>query len=75
MCSSVAAAPIDFSAVINEDLTFNPGSMMECVDVDITDDDIDENDEDFTLSLTTTQDNVIINPATTRVIILDEDRM
>ena len=74
-CSFVAAASIDFLAVIIEDLTFEPGSLIQCVDVVIADDTIDEDNEDFTLSLMTTQDNVIIDPATTRVVILDEDGM
>ena len=43
--------------------------------MDIIADGIDEEDEDFTLILSTTQDNVLLNPETTRVVIEDVDGM
>ena len=41
----------------------------------ITSDNVDEDDEDFTLVLTTDDDNVIPNPDTTTVEIEDVDGM
>ena len=47
--------------------------MEQCLDVEIAEDNIDELDEDLTLLLTTTQDNVIINRDSTTVLIEDVD--
>ena len=43
------------------------------MNVPIREDNIDEENEDFTLRLITTQDDVILNPDSTRVVINDDD--
>ena len=65
--------PVDYTQINNRVLTFAPGEVEQCLDVDIAEDNIDELDEDLTLLLTTTQDNVIINRDSTTVLIEDVD--
>ena len=65
----------DYTAVNNRVLAFEPGSTMECFDVDINDDAVDEEEtEDLFLTITTNQDGVTLTPDTTRVVIVDVDR-
>ena len=45
----------------------------QCQSIAITDDSILENDEIFVVSLSTTDQDVIRNPSTTFVTILDDD--
>ena len=64
---------LDYS-LIPENTTFSPGMTgPQCQSISITDDSILENDEVFVVALTTTDQNVILNPNTTSVTILDND--
>ena len=49
-CHSYIAAGDDYEA-INITLTFNPGSLMECVSINITDDNDVEPDQSFSISI------------------------
>ena len=64
---------LDYS-LVPENTTFSPGMTgPQCQSISITDDSILENDEVFVVALTTTDQNVILNPNTTSVTILDND--
>ena len=57
-----------------ENIIFTPGMTgPQCQSIAITDDSILENDEIFVVSLSTTDQDVIRNPSTTFVTILDDD--
>ena len=55
------------------DLTFNSGTTTETVMVPIVGDNVDENTESFTVSLTSADSAVILNPSTTTVTIENDD--
>ena len=57
-----------------ENIKFTPGMTgPQCQSIAITDDSILENDEMFVVSLSTTDQDIIRNPSTTSVTILDDD--
>ena len=58
---------------VNQDVTFQPDAKRQCVKVPIVNDDDLENEERFTLSITTVNDRVNIEPDTTTVVITDDD--
>ena len=72
-CSPYISHSLDYK-LIPENITFSPGMAgPQCQSISITDDSILENDEVFVVALTTTDQNVILNPNTTSVTILDDD--
>ena len=66
------AAPDDYTSV-SQDLTFQPGSERQCVEVPIVNDDDLENEEQFSVTITTEEDRVTLEPDSTTVIITDDD--
>ena len=54
-------------------LTFNGTSTTACTDISITPDDDYEGNEIFSVSLTTTDSNVTLNPDRGQVTITDDD--
>ena len=58
---------------VSEDVTFQPNVTRQCVKVPIVNDDDLENEEQFTLTLTTVSDRVKTKPDTTTVVITDDD--
>ena len=58
---------------VSQDVTFQPDAKRQCVKVPIVNDDDLENEERFTLSITTVNDRVNIEPDTTTVVITDDD--
>ena len=69
------AASNDFATSV-EPLTFQSGSMLECVSISITNDTILENSEEFSVQLTTTDSAVNLNATSNSatVTITDNDR-
>ena len=67
----ICAAPGDYTA-ISEDLTFSASETRICRNVISADDDILEEDEDLLLTLTSTDDTVILRPSEATVTILDD---
>ena len=65
-------APDDYTSV-SQDLTFQPGSERQCVEVPIVNDDDLENEEQFSVTITTEEDRVTLEPDSTTVIITDDD--
>ena len=64
---------LDYS-LITENIIFSPGMTgPQCQSISITDDSILENNEVFVVALRTTDQDVILNPSTTSVTILDDD--
>ncbi len=70
----IYATPVDYTAIA-ENVTISENETQICMDVMLSDDDILEEDEDFLLSLATTDDNinVTLSPNETRVIIMNDD--
>ena len=64
-------APADYGETI-EDLTFDGSTGRECVTVPIINDDILEDIESFTASLTTSDSAVTLNPDLARVDIIED---
>ena len=69
----LSPAPGDYDAV-EEFLTFSASVNQICRNVSSVEDNILEEDEDFTLTLTTTDGSIDLNPDEARVIIIDDDR-
>ena len=67
-------APGDYDA-ITEVLIFSASVTRICRNVSSVEDDILEEDEDFTLTLTTTDGSVNLNPDEANVTIIDDDGM
>ena len=64
---------LDYS-LTPENIFIGPGMTgTQCRSISITDDSILENDEVFVVALSTTDQDVILNPSTTSVTILDDD--
>ena len=66
----------DFGPLEQVSLTFAAGSSLgtqECVDVIITDDDVFEDDETFTVTLTTDDGSVDTVPDRTDITIVDNE--
>ena len=66
-------APGDYDAAV-EILIFSASVNRICINVSSVQDDILEEDEDFTLTLTTTDGSVDLNPDEATVTIIDDDR-
>ncbi len=58
---------------LSSSLTFNASSDMECVDVMIVDDTVVEGEESFTVSLTTSDPDVMVENGTVVVVVIMED--
>jgi hypothetical protein len=63
---------LDYTAVTAE-LTFDPDRSRECVSIVLVDDSLLEPTEEFQVSLTTDEEQVIISPKRAVVSILDTD--
>ena len=75
MCNFVVCAEQDIVPVAST-LMFPPGSSEQCQSITIINDGITENDEeDFSVTLITSQNNneVILQPNITQVLIIDND--
>ena len=57
---------------LSSSLTFNASSDMECVDVMIVDDTVVEGEESFTVSLTTSDPDVMVENGTVVVVIMED---
>ena len=66
--------PDDYTAV-NEPLVFSGSNAMECVDISIHTDALDEVNEMFSVNLDTDDSSVILDPQSAPVTILDSDSM
>ena len=66
------SVPSDYSSV-SQDLTFSQSSSLECVNVSIVNDNKMEDEEEFSLTLTTTKARVNLDPNTTTIRIADDD--
>ena len=58
---------------VSADLTFTQSEPQQCRNVTTEQDVLSENDEDFPLSLSTSQSGVTLEPDTATVTILDDD--
>ena len=65
-------ASSDYTTV-SVDLTFNSGTTTQTVMIPIIGDNMVENTESFTVSLTSADSAVILNPSTTTVTVQDDD--
>ena len=65
-------APSDYTSVFM-DLTFNSGTTNQTVMIPIVGDNVVESTESFTMSLTSADSAVTLNPSTTTVTIQDDD--
>ena len=76
--NGTATAGADYTAVRDHLLTFSSVGQ-ECVDISVTDDNFDENDETFTVSVTLAPDTramdstIVVDPDLTTVTITDDD--
>ncbi|MBZ0315387.1 MAG: right-handed parallel beta-helix repeat-containing protein [Anaerolineae bacterium] len=59
--NGTATTPADYSVTTTSPLTFNPGVITQIIAVDIVTDALDENNEDFTVTLTGTS-NATLDP-------------
>ena len=66
--------PLDYTAVTTE-LTFDSERGRECVSIRLANDSLLEPTEEFEASLTTDEEQVILNPERAVVSILDTDGM
>lgn len=67
-------ASIDFSAMLTS-LRFSSSVSQQCINVSITDDAELENDEMFSVNISTSDTAVSLNPASALVTISDNDGM
>ena len=65
-------APSDY-ATVTMDLTFNSGNTNQTVMIPVVGDNVVESTESFTVSLTSADSAVMLNPSTTTVTIQDDD--
>ena len=67
--------PGDYAQPTPMDLTFMPGTTLQCASISISDDAIPENDEFFSVQLTSTDPAVILSPSASSatVTIGDDD--
>ena len=68
----MSAAGSDYTSTTIS-VTFDPGSTMATVRVNINDDIVKESDESFNVTVSTTDPNVLIKNDTATVIILDNN--
>ena len=69
-----ATSPADFSAV-SADLTFDESTSRACVDIPVEDDDIVENPDVFTVEIRGGDPDVVFDPPSSTVTIIDNDRV
>ncbi len=70
------AEPADYSPVVSQQVTFPAGSgvgSQQCINIGIENDDINEANEQFTLSLAARQNSAIGNPGAANCTISDDD--
>ena len=65
---------MDYTAITAE-LTFDPDNSRGCVSIELVDDSLLEPTEEFQVSLTTDEEQVIVSPERAVVSILDTDGM
>src|SRR5439155_31795 len=70
--NGTAVAGSDYTAVSGT-LTFNPGTTSQTVSVPITDDSLNEDDETFTVSLSSPDRAALTSPSTATDTILNND--
>ncbi len=66
----------DYSPVVSQQVTFPAGSgvgSQQCINIGIENDNINEANEQFTLSLAAGQNSAIGNPGAATVTIIDDD--
>ncbi|MCB8947300.1 MAG: CSLREA domain-containing protein [Ardenticatenaceae bacterium] len=63
----------DFTAVANTTLTFNPGDVNKTINIDVTGDTIDENDETFFVQLSNPSAGVFFSQSSGTGTILNDD--
>ncbi len=66
----------DYSPVVSQQVTFPAGSgvgSQQCINIVIVNDNINEANEQFSLSLTAGQNSEIGNPGAATVTIIDDD--
>ena len=68
-----STAGSDFTPVLPMNLTFQPGTVQHCIDINVTNDPILEAAEIFTVELTTTDPNVTLSPRSAVVTIIRND--
>lgn len=66
---------IDYGIPVPSQLLFNVGVSSLCIDISTTDDDVYEDDELFTVSLSSTSDNVDVSSSITTILITNNDGM
>ncbi len=71
--NGTAAAPADFTALANLTLTFPPGATSQTLPVSVNSDDLDENDETFSVTLANPTNATLANPPTATVTLRDDD--
>ena len=64
---------VDYNDVVNSNLVFNEDTTSICTRIPITDDRLDEDEEMFTVTLTTNDDDIRIAPNDAEIIITDDD--
>ena len=71
----ILTVPGDYAQPIPADLTFPQGTTLQCTNISISDDAIVENDELFSVQLTSTDPAVILSPSarSATVTIGDDD--
>ena len=73
---SSTVAPADFGAVVSRTLSFSPCDTEHCVDINIVDDFVLENDESFFVTLLRTpvlDSRIDLTPVNEEIVILDND--
>ena len=73
-CYCFYTDPLDYTAVTTE-LTFDSDRSRECVSIRLANDNLLESTEEFEVSLSTDEEQVIVNPQKAVVSILDTDGM
>lgn len=70
-----SSAERDFTPLVDMLVVFEPGSgsLLECENISINNDTILEDDEQFTVALTTLDSDVTVRPNTATVTIIDDD--
>ena len=70
--NGTATAGEDYTAVSNETITFSPNTLKQTVTVSVADDDVDEANETFTVTLNSPQNATLATATATGTIIDDE---
>ena len=66
--------PLDYPAITTE-LTFDPDNSRACVSIGLVDDSLLELTEEFQVSLSTDEEQIIVSPERAVVSIIDTDGM